>query len=192
MTKKRRLLGWLKESKISWDDTGKMIQGKEGVLACSFSSETVGSTANAEGIQNRSSWGEAVSALEAWRAWRQFPRSLNSSHTGWTDLGYTELVHWQEHSTPAHELVTYLENLWKNWRCKAFKFSRVDHRNRGRKGLVEAYPPCLGWAPEAVSHLVSSLATPREDMFVVTDLYPGVYYSCRPHLSSVCTLFIYI
>ena len=119
MTKKRRLLGWLKESKISWDDTGKE-RGKAGVLACSFSSERVGSTANAEGIQNRSSRGEAVSALEAWRAWRQFPRSLNSFHTGWTDLGYTELVHWQEHSTPAQELVTYSENLWKN---------RVDHRN---------------------------------------------------------------
>lgn len=191
MTKKRRLLGWLKESKISWDDTGKK-RGKEGVLACSFSSERVGSTANAEGIQNRSSWGEAVSALEAWRAWRQFPRSLNSSHTGWTDLGYTELVHWQEHSTPAHELVTYLENLWKNWRCKAFKFSRVDHRNtEGEKDLWKFIHRV--WAgPPRLCHVWSALWPPLERTCLWLQICSLEFTVPADLISLQCAQFIYI
>lgn len=54
--------------------------------------------------------GEAVYALEAGGTWRQFPPSLNSSHTDWPDLVYTELVNRRLYKKPAHELVTYLEN----------------------------------------------------------------------------------
>lgn len=54
--------------------------------------------------------GEPVHALEAGKTRRQFPRSRDSSHTRWTDLGYTELVKQQEHKNSACELVTYLEN----------------------------------------------------------------------------------
>lgn len=46
---------------------------------------------------------------------RQFPRSLNSSHTSWTDLGYSELANRQalrkDEKNQARELVTYLEKL---------------------------------------------------------------------------------
>lgn len=81
------------------------------------------STANAGGIQNRSSGGEPVNCRRAMEDSRQFPRSLNSSHTSWTDLGYSELANRQalrkDEKNQARELVTYLEKLWKNRSCQA-------------------------------------------------------------------------
>lgn len=95
-------------------------------------------------------------ALEAGGTWRQFPCSLNSSRTGGSDLGYTELANRREPENPAHELVTYLENLCKNWRCKAFESTskaavKEPQRERRMSGKRGANPRSLGRAHEAVA-----------------------------------------
>lgn len=147
------------------------------------------STANAGGIQNRSSGGEPVNCRRAMEDWRQFPRSLNSSHTSWTDLGYSELANRQarrkDEKNQARELVTYLEKLWKNQSCQARVWQvsqrKEDSDRGGASGKMGACSLCPA-EQQGLWHWHIPLLPPTEEMFVVTNLHliihvPGDFIS---------------
>lgn len=132
--------------------------------------------------------GEPACALGARRTWRQLPRSRGSWHAGWAGVGYAELVSRPEHKNAARELVIYLENLWKNRRHKASEPRNTEQKDFWKRGRVHAAPqPGRLWP-----YRVSSLAAPREETFVATDLYSVVQCPQRPHLPLVCKQFVYI
>lgn len=168
MTRKEACWVDLKIRKISWDHTGSG-RGKAAVLSCWKK------LANAWGIQNRSSGRGCVCTggrrdLEAISTFIEFI----SHRLAWFGL------YWACKSKTVQKTSAWTSNLFR----KFVKELETEHfesiqlatgkKHWGREGLLEKWvlicPAYLWLLPRGVS----SLAVPREEMFVATNLHSVV------------------